>query len=319
MLILGKKNKLLKEDKDLLQNQFETIHEIDIANDTTEDIIKKITSFVKKEKVKHIVLNLDKTISIELESYLEDLDYSGVQFMTYSDFLSKYLNKCHIEFNDKNFKVLQDIKHDSAKQFGKRVFDIVFSLFAIILLSPVYIVVALLIKIKSPGAPVIFTQQRLGLNGKFFRVYKFRSMIPNAEKVLEDMLENNPEVREEYLTYRKLKDDPRIILGIGNKIRDHSIDELPQFFNVLFGDMSVVGPRPYIANEFVNHSQKYVKIITSVKPGITGYWQVKERNKSTFNTRVAMDIEYIQNQTFWGDIKIIIQTVLVMVFKKGAY
>lgn len=319
MLILGKKNKLSKEDRDLLQSKFETIHEIDIANDTTENIISKITSYIKKEKVTHIVLNLDKSISIELESYLEDLDYGGIEFLAYSDFSSKFLNKCHIEFNDKNFKVLQDIKHDSGKQFGKRVFDIVFSLFAIILLSPVYLIVAMLIKIKSPGAPVIFTQQRLGLHGKFFRVYKFRSMIPNAEQVLEEMLEKNPEVREEYLKYRKLKDDPRIIPGIGNKIRDYSLDELPQFFNVLFGDMSVVGPRPYIANEFINHSQKFVKVITSVKPGVTGYWQVKARNKSTFNTRVDMDIEYIQNQTFIGDIKIIFETVMVMVFKKGAY
>jgi undecaprenyl-phosphate galactose phosphotransferase len=319
MLILGKKNKLSKEDKDLLKNQFETIHEIDIANDTTEDIISKITSYVKKEKVTHIVLNLDKTISIELESYLEDLDYSGVKFLTYSDFSSKYLNKCHIEFNEKNFKVLQDIHQDSSKQFGKRVFDIVFSLFAIIMLTPIYIIVALFIKIKSPGAPVIFTQQRLGLNGKFFRVYKFRSMIPNAEKVLEEMLENDPKVREEYLTYRKLKVDPRIIPGIGNKIRDYSIDELPQFFNVLLGHMSVVGPRPYIANEFHNHSKQFVKVITSVKPGVTGYWQVYARNKSTFNTRVDMDIEYIQNQTFKGDLKIIIKTVSVMIFKKGAY
>jgi exopolysaccharide production protein ExoY len=242
-----------------------------------------------------------------------------VKFLTYSDFSSKYLNKCHIEFNEKNFKVLQDIHQDNSKQFGKRVFDIVFSLFAITMLTPVYIIVALLIKIKSPGAPVIFTQQRLGLNGKFFRVYKFRSMIPNAEKVLEDMLENDPKVREEYLTYRKLKVDPRIIPGIGNKIRDYSIDELPQFFNVLLGHMSVVGPRPYIANEFHNHSKQFVKVITSVKPGVTGYWQVYARNKSTFNTRVDMDIEYIQNQTFKGDLKIIIKTVLVMIFKKGAY
>lgn len=319
MLILGKKNKLSKEDRDLLQSKFQTVHEIDIANDTTEDIIKTLQSFTKKEKVTHIVLNLDKKIPKELESHLEDLDYAGVEFFTYSDFSSKFLNKCYIEFNDKNFKTLQNIKNDSAKQFAKRFFDFFFALFAIIALSPVYLIVALLIKIKSPGAPVIFTQQRLGLNGKFFRVYKFRSMIPNAEQVLEEMLENNPEVKEEYLTYRKLKKDPRIIPGIGNKIRDYSIDELPQFFNVLLGDMSVVGPRPYIANEFINHSQKYVKIITSVKPGVTGYWQVKERSNSTFNKRVEMDIEYIQNQTFWGDIKIIIQTVLVMVFKKGAY
>jgi undecaprenyl-phosphate galactose phosphotransferase len=319
MLILGRKYKLTREDKENIIKKFETIHEIDIANTTKQNIVENIKSFIKKDKVKCIVLNLDKTLSKELEGYLEELDYNGVEFLTYSEFCSKYLNRCHIEFNDKNFKVLQDIKHNKSKQIAKRLFDIVFSIFAIILLSPIYLIVALLIKIKSPGAPVIFTQQRLGLNGKFFRVYKFRSMIPNAEKVLDEMLNNNPKVREEYLTYRKLKDDPRIIPGIGNIIRNYSIDELPQFFNVLFGDMSVVGPRPYIANEFVNHSQKYVKIITSVKPGVTGYWQVKERSNSTFNKRVEMDIEYIQNQTFWGDIKIIIQTVLVMVFKKGAY
>jgi undecaprenyl-phosphate galactose phosphotransferase len=239
--------------------------------------------------------------------------------MTYSDFYSKFLNKCHIEFNDKNFKVLQDIRHDAGKQFWKRLFDIVFSLFAIVLLMPVFIIIALLIKIKSPGAPVIFEQQRLGINGKFFRVFKFRSMIPNAEKVLEDMLDKYPDIKAEYLTYRKLKNDPRIIPVIGNKIRGYSFDELPQFFNVLLGDMSVVGPRPYIANEFHNHSRQYIEMITSVKPGVTGYWQVKVRNKSTFNQRVKMDMEYIQNQTFLGDIKIIIQTILVMIFKKGAY
>ena len=319
MIILGKKYKISASDKDLLKKRFANIHEIDVANSLTQSVVAKLAEVIAKEKVTLVVLNLDKTISIELESYLEDLDYTGVKFLTFSDFCSKYLNKCHIEFNEKNFKVLQDIKHDAFQQFCKRIGDIIFSLVAIILLSPLYIIIALLIKIKSPGAPVIFTQQRLGLNGKFFRVYKFRSMVPNAEKVLEDMLENDQKVREEYLTYRKLKVDPRIIPGIGNKIRDYSIDELPQFFNVLLGHMSVVGPRPYIANEFQNHSKQFVKVITSVKPGVTGYWQVYARNKCTFNTRVEMDVEYIQNQSFWGDIKIIIQTVLVMIFKKGAY
>ncbi|MBD3842778.1 MAG: sugar transferase [Campylobacterales bacterium] len=318
MLILGKKNKLSKDDRNLLQIKFETIHEIDIANDTTESIISKITSFVKKEKVQHIVLNLDKTLSIELESYLEDLDYSGVLFMTYSDFSSKYLNKCHIEFNDKNFKVLQDIKHDSVKQFGKRVFDIVFSLFAIILLSPVYIIVALLIKIKSPGAPVIFAHKRIGKGGKFFRVYKFRTMVANAEQILEDWLENHPEIRAEYEKDFKLKDDPRVIPGIGSFMRKASIDELPQFFNSLLGDMSVVGPRPIVENE-VGKYGKYAIKLYSVKPGVTGLWQVSGRNDIDYDERVAIDMEYIDNQTFWGDIKIIIQTVLVMVFKKGAY
>lgn len=318
MLILGKKNKLSKEDRDLLQSKFETIHEIDIANDTTENIIAKITSYVKKEKVTHIVLNLDKTISIELESYLEDLDYGGIEFLAYSDFSSKFLNKCHIEFNDKNFKVLQDIKHDSGKQFGKRVFDIVFSLFAIILLTPVYLIVAILIKIKSPGAPVIFAHKRIGKDGKFFRVYKFRTMVANAEKILEDWFENHPEIKAEYEKDFKLKDDPRIIPGIGEKMRKYSIDELPQFFNSLFGDMSIVGPRPIVEKE-VGKYGKYAIKLYSVKPGVTGLWQVSGRNDIDYNERVALDMEYIDNQTFMGDIKIIFQTVLTMVFKKGAY
>jgi len=318
MLILGKKNKLSKEDKDLLKNQFETIHEIDIANDTADNIISKITSFVKKEKVTQIVLNLDKTISIELESYLEDLDYSGVKFLTYSDFSSKYLNKCHIEFNEKNFKVLQDIHLDNSKQFGKRVFDIVFSLFAIIMLTPIYIIIALLIKIKSPGAPVIFAHKRIGKDGKFFRVYKFRTMVANAEKILEDWLENHPEIKAEYEKDFKLKDDPRIIPGIGNFMRNTSIDELPQFFNSLLGDMSVVGPRPIVEKE-VSKYGKYAIKLYSVKPGVTGLWQVSGRNDIDYDERVAIDMEYIDNQTLWGDIKIIIQTVLVMIFKKGAY
>lgn len=318
MLILGKKNKLSKEDRDLLQNKFETIHEIDITNDTTENIISKITSYIKKEKVTHIVLNLDKSISIELESYLEDLDYGGIEFLAYSDFSSKFLNKCHIEFNDKNFKVLQDIKHDSGKQFGKRVFDIVFSLFAIILLSPVYLIVAMLIKIKSPGAPVIFAHKRIGKDGKFFRVYKFRTMVANAEKILEDWFENHPDIKAEYEKDFKLKDDPRIIPGIGEKMRKYSIDELPQFFNSLFGSMSVVGPRPIVEKEVAKYGKYAIKLY-SVKPGVTGLWQVSGRNDIDYDERVSLDMEYIDNQTFMGDIKIIFQTVLTMVFKKGAY
>jgi hypothetical protein len=161
MLILGKKYKLTKEDKEILLKKFGNIQEIDIANNTTQNIIDIIKSFTKKEIVSHIVLNLDKTLSKEIEGYLEELDYNGVEFLTYSEFCSKYLNKYHIEFNDKNFKVIQDIKHNTLKDTSKRLFDIVFSIFAIILLLPVYLIVALLIKIKSPGAPVIFAHKRI--------------------------------------------------------------------------------------------------------------------------------------------------------------
>lgn len=318
MLILGRKYKLSKEDQNILKSKFPNIHEICISNDTTQNIITNIDKLLRTEEITHIVLNLEKELNINLESYLEDLDYNGVKFLTYSDFCSKFLNKCHIEFNDKNFKVLQDIRHDAGKQFAKRLFDIVFSLFAIVLLTPIYIIIALLIKIKSPGAPVIFAHKRIGKNGKFFRVYKFRTMVANAEKILEDWLENHPEIRAEYEKDFKLKDDPRIIHGIGNFMRKASIDELPQFFNSLLGDMSVVGPRPIVEKE-VSKYGKYAIKLYSVKPGVTGLWQVSGRNDINYDERVAMDMEYIDNQTFWGDIKIIIQTVLVMVFKKGAY
>ncbi len=205
------------------------------------------------------------------------------------------------------------------KQIINRIFDIIFSAIILILLFPIFLIIAILIKIKSPKGKVFFTQNRLGLNGKLFKVYKFRTMIPDAEKVLEKLLQTDTQIREEYLIYRKLKTDPRIIPLIGDFLRRSSLDELPQFFNVLTGDMSIVGPRPYIENEFFKHPQSSITSITSVKPGITGLWQVTERNTTTFNGRVETDLEYIQQKTFVGDIKIICQTVLVMVFRKGAY
>jgi lipopolysaccharide/colanic/teichoic acid biosynthesis glycosyltransferase len=143
-------------------------------------------------------------------------------------------------------------------------------------------------------------------------------MVPNAEAILEDMLEKDEEIRNEYIKYRKLKNDPRIIPVIGNFLRKSSLDKLPQFFNVLLGDMSVVGPRPYIKEEFYKHTQTHIDIITSVKPGVTGYWQVTDRNTATFNGRVDSDIEYVKNQNLTLDIKIIFQTVKVMVFRKGS-
>lgn len=318
MLILGKKHKLSREDRYKLFKRFKTLHEIGISNVSTEDIIDKITTYIHDEEVKFVVLNLDKTLSIELEGYLEDLDYEGVQFLTFSDFSAKHLGKLHIEFNEKNFKVLQDIKHDELKQFTKRLFDIIFSLFAITLLSPIYILIAILIKTKSPGAPVFFAHKRIGKDGKFFRVYKFRTMVANAEQTLEKWLETHPNIKEEYEKDFKLKNDPRIIPGIGEKMRKYSIDELPQFFNSLLGNMSVVGPRPIVEKE-VSKYGKYAIKLYSVKPGVTGLWQVSGRNDIDYDERVALDMEYIDNQTFLGDIKIIFQTVLTMVFKKGAY
>lgn len=201
-----------------------------------------------------------------------------------------------------------------------RFFDIFFATVAIIISMPVMLVVALLIKLNSPKGSILFKQKRLGLDGKLFNVYKFRTMVPNAEEKLKEMLEKDPVLKKEYLTFRKLKKDPRIIPNIGNFLRKSSLDELPQFFNVLFGQMSVVGPRPYIEDEFdIYPTRLQLKIVTAVKPGITGYWQViPTRHDTTFESRVETDIEYIEKKSFVLDFEIIAKTVGVMALRKGA-
>jgi len=317
MLILGNKYQFQQEDYKRLELTFKEVHNIKIATNNTSIIIQKIKSFIKTNKISHIVLNLEKKINLELEIYLEKLDYKGIKFLTFSDFSFKFLNRSNIKLNEENHKVLLDIKHDRKKLVLKRSFDVLFTLSLMVVLIPMMIITALWIKIKSPNGDIFFTQQRLGLNGRFFRVYKFRTMIPNAEKILENWLEHDPKIKEEYFTYRKLKKDPRIIKGIGHFLRETSLDELPQFFNVLLGDMSIVGPRPYIYKEFEQYTQTHIDIISSVKPGVTGLWQVTERNETAFDSRVDKDIEYITSQNFWIDLKIILKTLKVILLRKG--
>jgi undecaprenyl-phosphate galactose phosphotransferase len=202
----------------------------------------------------------------------------------------------------------------------KRLFDIAFATFAIAVTLPLMFPIAIAIKITDGGS-IFFRQKRPGLNGKEFVVYKFRTMYPNNEKILKEYLKKNPKARKEWELYRKLKSyDPRVT-PIGRFLRKYSLDELPQFFNVLKGDMSVVGPRPYIYKEFEEYKvpEDVRKKLLSVKPGITGLWQVKARNEATFKDRIRLDLEYIENMSFWLDLKIILKTIWVMLTGKGAY
>jgi len=208
-------------------------------------------------------------------------------------------------------------KEDTEYQIQKRIFDIIFSLFALIFLSPLFLIIAILIKIKSPEGNIFFGHERVGKNKKLFKVYKFRTMIFNAEKVLELLLEENPKVKAEFEQDFKLKNDPRIIPGIGSFLRKSSLDELPQFFNSLIGNLSIVGPRPIVEKEIEKYG-KYANKLHTIKPGITGLWQVSSsRNDIQYDQRVKLDMEYINNQSLWIDLKIILQTIKVMVFKEG--
>lgn len=195
----------------------------------------------------------------------------------------------------------------------KRLIDIIGSIFGIILLSFLFIIVAILIKIEDPKGSVIFSQKRAGLNGKEFKMYKFRSMVWNAEEKLAELLKYN----EVSGAMFKMKDDPRIT-RVGRIIRKTSIDELPQLFNVLKGDMSLVGPRPPLPREVALYTD-YDKQRLMVLPGCTGLWQVSGRNNIGFEEMVELDLTYIKNRNFFYDIKLLFKTVAILFNNKGAY
>lgn len=187
----------------------------------------------------------------------------------------------------------------------KRLIDIVGALFGLIILSPILIIVGVLIKLESKG-PIIFAQKRVGLNGKEFKMYKFRSMVANAEEIKEKLKEKNEMSGPMF----KIKDDPRIT-KIGKFIRKTSIDELPQLINVLKGDMSLVGPRPSLPNE-VKEFEPWMLKRLDVKPGLTCYWQVMGRNNIDFENWMKLDIKYVNERSFWLDIKLIFKTFFVL-------
>lgn len=204
--------------------------------------------------------------------------------------------------------------------FSKRLVDIVGSLLGLILLSPMLLLVALAIKVDSPGPILAETPMRAGRNGKLFKIYKFRSMVQNAQ----ELLDKNPRLLEEYKKNSyKIFNDPRVT-RVGKFIRKYSIDEFPQFLNTLKGDMSLVGPRAYYPYELEEQqskypdSRKYVKIILSGKPGITGLWQVSGRSQINFDKRVQMDAEYVQRHSLLFDFLIMLKTIPAVISGNGA-
>lgn len=194
---------------------------------------------------------------------------------------------------------------------GKRVFDIVMSLLALVVLSPVFLVTAVAIYLDDKG-PVIFLQDRNGINGEVFRMYKFRSMCVNAPEMHKELLKMNDLDGPAF----KMQDDPRIT-NVGRFIRKTSIDELPQLINILKGEMSIVGPRPLPTYETAQCNE-YQNQRLQVKPGLTCYWQCSGRNDIPFDEWIELDLKYIEEASFWVDLKIIFMTVAAVVTGKGA-
>lgn len=210
--------------------------------------------------------------------------------------------------------------HCLAYSLSKRLFDILFSACVLIAASPFLFTIALLVKVSSPG-PVFYCSLRLGKEKRLFRFWKFRSMYRDADERLEDLLSGNLRLKEEWNTYFKLKNDPRLT-RIGRFLRRTSLDEFPQFWNVLIGDLSVVGPRPYLPREGEKIDeilQEKTTRLFSLRPGLTGLWQTSGRNFLTFEQRVKLDLKYVEEHSFFTDLRFIGKTIPMLLFPKGAF
>lgn len=217
----------------------------------------------------------------------------------------------------------KEVKKSRFYEIAKRLMDIVSAIILIIIFSPIVLLVSIAIKLDSKGPILADTPERVGKGGKLFKMFKFRSMVRNAHEILRE----NPKYAKYYEEYRKgsykLRDDPRIT-KVGRFIRHFSFDEVPQLINVLKGDMSLVGPRAYYPDELRNQQRKYphtresVKIVLSVKPGITGFWQVSGRSEINFDKRIEMDAAYVRKRSILYDLWIIGKTPWAMISGKGA-
>jgi undecaprenyl-phosphate galactose phosphotransferase len=199
----------------------------------------------------------------------------------------------------------------------KRIFDICFSFLLILICLPVFFLLALAIRISSEGK-ILYAHKRVGRGGKVFTCYKFRTMYADAEHRLKAILSKNPALQSEWEQSYKLKCDPRVT-PLGAFLRKTSLDEFPQFWNVLKGDLSIVGPRPVVQEELITHIGTRATRILTIRPGLTGLWQVSGRSDTSYQKRIELDEQYIRDRSFWLDLKIIARTIPAMLFSKGAY
>jgi lipopolysaccharide/colanic/teichoic acid biosynthesis glycosyltransferase len=203
-------------------------------------------------------------------------------------------------------------------RFLKRAGDVFFALTVLMIGSPLLVLIALVVKFTSKGS-IFYSQRRIGRGYKGFGCLKFRTMRKGADQILRDILERDPLLRDEYQRDFKLKNDPRIT-PIGRFLRRTSLDELPQLLNILKGQMSVVGPRPIVWDELERYGRQ-MDVVLSVRPGLTGLWQVSGRNNLPYETRVKLDLYYVRHRTFWLDLRIILRTigVVLLPMDRGAY
>ena len=272
---------------------------------------------VKKYNIKMSIVAMPELDAKALKHLLN----TSVSAFRYTVIIPNFFNISSIWMSVRDFSGILGIDTSNKLNFSfnliiKRFMDLFVVIFGGIIILPFLLITALLIKITSPG-PVFYKQKRLGKNGKHFYTYKFRSMAVDADERLKKLLESNPELNTEWEQTHKLQNDPRIT-GLGNVLRRTSIDEFPQFINILKGEMSLVGPRPIVDAEIEKYGEDYNRVF-SVNPGLTGLWQVSGRSNADYEDRVAYDIYYLQSWSVWLDLWIIFKTFGAVLIGKGAY
>ena len=284
---------------------FEIYRDVEIEKIVKEENIQQViiaTTFKDKEEVTDLLFRVqDQVADIK---YTPEVDVT----MTFNSQIQDFDGILLISTSHGKINVIG--------RFIKRLADILISLLGIILLIPIAIFIRYKNRKSGDYDPIIFTQNRIGLKGKSIKIYKFRTMVPNAEQVLEELMAKDPEIKKEYLTNKKLVNDPRIT-EVGKVLRKTSLDEFPQFTNVLKGEMSFVGPRPYLFREKEDMG-KYYNSIIHCKPGITGMWQANGRSDVGFEERCKLDDYYYRNWTVGLDMVIIYKTVKSVFYGKGA-
>jgi exopolysaccharide biosynthesis polyprenyl glycosylphosphotransferase len=273
--------------------------------------IKELASFLHNNVVDEVVVALPFTAIDKINWIANVCELEGKSIRIMMDFIETRIAKGQLtSLGDIPIMHLNPVPVDGLKQAAKRIFDFCFSFCVLVFMLPLFLLIALLIKLDSPG-PVFFAQERVGLQGRRFKVLKFRTMVVNAEELLEKVKHLN-EVSGPVF---KITNDPRIT-RVGKFLRKTSLDELPQFINVLLGDMSVVGPRPPLPREVAQYDA-WQRRRLSVKPGITCIWQTSGRNDIPFEKWMEMDLEYIDNWNFWLDLKLIFKTIVSIVSLTG--
>lgn len=280
--------------------------------------IKNIEKYIKNAKITDVIIAKEGLSKEELAELINHIQHKAQNTLYIPEISGIAVSGTEIKYFFREQSIAIEIKNNLSNPvtyISKRVMDYFLAIIVFIVILPLMITLALIIKLTSEG-PAVYSQNRIGKKGREFKCHKFRTMYKDADKKLKEILEKDPALKEEYQKYWKIKKDPRIT-KIGHFLRKTSLDELPQIFNVLKGEMSLVGPRPYLPKEW-EFIEKESPIIHALPPGITGLWQVSGRNNQDYSYRITMDSWYVKNWNLWLDIMILFKTFSAVIKRDGA-